>query len=269
MYNKQGFEEFLIEKELSQNTIDTYLRQMRICFETINEFNKKECLLYKQWLMSSDLAVKTINVKINACNRYSEYCMRKPFTIKGLKEQSKTFNSEIITKIEYDILICSLKKYKLYRQKAMIQFLSLTGARISEALCVKKSHIENGSLKIYNKGKSRTIFIPQRFIQENLELLNTLSEDDFLFSNKRTNKQLTSRGFACILKELSKIIEIEIEKLHAHSFRHFFAIQFMENGGDISLLADLLGHSNLSTTAIYTRLSQAQQKEKIESLVNW
>ena len=59
------------------------------------------------------------------------------------------------------------------------------------------------------------------------------------------------------------------EYMHPHAFRHFFAVNFLKNTGNVTLLADLLGHTNINTTMIYTRMSVQQQKNELENAITW
>lgn len=76
------------------------------------------------------------------------------------------------------------------------------------------------------------------------------------------------KSYANVLKSFSRY-GIPKEVLHPHSFRHFFAIEFLRRNQNVSLLADLLGHSTVNTTMIYLRMSQEQQKRMIDDAVVW
>ena len=90
----------------------------------------------------------------------------------------------------------------------------------------------------------------------------------YIIENKYGEK-MTTRGVASVINKAAKKAEIPKEVMHPHSFRHFFAKQFLNEKNDITLLGDLLGHSDISTTAIYTRLTAEEQKSEINKLVNW
>ena len=68
---------------------------------------------------------------------------------------------------------------------------------------------------------------------------------------------------------VAKKYDIREDVMHAHAFRHFFAIQSLNNGVDMSLLKDLLGHGSIDTTQIYTQLSSAEQKKRFNEAVKW
>ena len=80
---------------------------------------------------------------------------------------------------------------------------------------------------------------------------------------------MTPRGVYQQTKKYGRRYGIREEVLHPHSFRHMFAVQFLEKNKNLALLADLMGHENINTTAIYLRLSAEEQKKQIDKTVNW
>ena len=93
-------------------------------------------------------------------------------------------------------------------------------------------------------------------------------ESRYLFPN-RYGEQMTTRGVSQQMKKYGRRYGIREEVLHPHSFRHLFAIHFLEKNKNIALLADIMGHENMNTTAIYLRLSAEEQKKQIDNTVNW
>ena len=80
---------------------------------------------------------------------------------------------------------------------------------------------------------------------------------------------MTTGGVNSILKDFAKNYDIREDVLHALAFRHFFAIQSLNNGVDMSLLKDLLGHGSIDTTQIYTQLSSSEQRKRFNDAVTW
>lgn len=80
---------------------------------------------------------------------------------------------------------------------------------------------------------------------------------------------MTSRGVSSLLIKAAPKAGVPKEVMHPHSFRHFFAKEFLKQNNDITLLGDLLGHSDISTTAIYTRLTSEEQAQQINEVVGW
>lgn len=117
-------------------------------------------------------------------------------------------------------------------------------------------------METISKGsKFRRIYIPKEFQTELLKWIEKENIEDKLFC-------ITPRGISGTLKKIAEELNINTKKVHPHSFRHMFAINFLKNNKDITLLADLLGHANLDTTKIYLRRTEEEQKEIINS-INW
>ena len=97
---------------------------------------------------------------------------------------------------------------------------------------------------------------------------NDYGDDELLFKNK-WNARITSGGVSEMCRRYAKKYNLPREHMHPHAFRHFFAIQFLKNNNNISLLADMLGHSGINTTMIYLRQSKEEQNRQINEAVNW
>ena len=80
---------------------------------------------------------------------------------------------------------------------------------------------------------------------------------------------MTTHGVSQMLQNFAKRYGIDKKVMHPHSFRHFFAIHFLEQNGNLSLLADVMGHTSISTTAIYTRMTKEQQAMAVNNSVIW
>lgn len=101
-----------------------------------------------------------------------------------------------------------------------------------------------------------------------LPYLDSIEDRDVVMMNHK-GKPLTSRGVSERLQEFAKKYDIPKEVMHPHSFRHFFAMEFLKRNNNISFLADLLGHGSVNITQIYLRQSQEEQKSAIDKAVDW
>ena len=262
--NLEKFKEYLIQQELSTNTIDTYIRGVRIYFEKYKDVKPKTIILYKEWLKKL-FKPQTVNVRINGILSYCKF-VRKPVSIKGLKIQKTLSVENVITKDEFDTLINGLKQDNNYRGYWLIMYLAKTGARASEFVRLSKSGLLRGFDEMYTKGKIRRIYYPSTLINDSSNYFNNVN-NNLLFPSIQSNKQMTTRGLSGILQKYSKQYGIRKEVMHPHGFRHFYAKEFLKNGGDLALLSDLLGHEDLSTTAIYARNTTKEMSEKLSRLM--
>lgn len=264
MIDLKGFELFLKEEELAQNTIDSYMTTMRQYASRYDEINKTNAIEFKQSFMS--FKPKTVNAKITAVEKYSTY-IGEPIKIKRLKVQKISHVENVITKQQYKKLLKCLEAEKNYRWITNILVLAKTGARASEAIKITKGDVAKGYTDIYTKGKVRRIYIPKSLKDEIWENISELKDSDTVVCGKFG--KITTRGLSQQLINFAKRFDIPLKVMHPHSFRHFFAINFLERNKDIALLADLLGHSGVNTTMIYLRKSSEQQKKEIDKAVDW
>ena len=154
------------------------------------------------------------------------------------------------------------------RDLSIIDLLYSTGIRVSECASILISNInfKNNSIKILGKGKKERIVLfgdktkknLMRYInQENIQIDGYL----FISGNKKSkNNYITTRTIYNIVKKYIKFISSN-EKLGPHSLRHSFATHLLQTGSDLMAIKDLLGHSSLSSTQIYTHLDTQRMKE--------
>ena len=266
MIDFEGFKTYLYEEELAESTISTYLHGLKIYSEKFDDITKPNLIAFKKYLMEN-FKPKTINNRISAILRYCDY-KGISIKLKQVKEQKQTHVDNVISRKQYDTLINGLKNDKNYLWYVNITLIARTGMRISEALRVTKKDLISGSVIMYAKSHLRTIYFPQSMVDDIMPYLDEISDNDVIMRNYK-GQPITSRGVAGKLKDLGNLYGIPLEVMHPHSFRHFFAIEFLKRNNNISLLADILGHSNVNMTQIYLRQSQTQQKDAVDEAVNW
>ena len=262
----QGFEAYLIEKELSKSTKECYLRAVRQFFEYAETPEKINIINWKNLLLDS-LSPKTVNLYLSGVRKYCEY-KETYLSVKQVKIQRTTTVENVMTIGQYNKLIEGLKRDRADDWAMYYSILAKTGARISEFLKMKKSDLNAGFAEMHTKGKVRRILFPGVLLAEAKRHYKTLKSGEYLCRNKY-GAQMTARGFALMLKSHAKKYGIPEENAHPHSFRHLFAIEFLKRNKNISLLADLLGHSGVNTTMIYLRLSQEQQVDELNNAMDW
>lgn len=262
------FEEYLRGKELSDNTINAYMTSIREFFENHSEISKREGLVWKQELLNQGKKPQTVNVRINAYNSMCEMLHREESKCKTIKIHQSTAVGNVISEEDYKKLLQCLAEDKNWKWFYGIKLLSTTGARVSEYIRLQKKDFDRGYAEMWTKGKVRRIYIPKQFQDEAAAYYGNLNPDDFLIQN-RHGEQITTRGVAEMLQRLAARYGIDKKYMHPHSFRHLFAIEFLSRNNNLSLLADLMGHSSVATTAIYTRMTKEQQQAAIDEAVNW
>lgn len=267
MIDIAGFRNYLFEEELSQNTIKVYLTGLRQYSEQWDEITKPNLIAFKQSLIQKGLKPKTVNNRITAVLQYCKF-KEIPMRVKQIKEQRKTYIDNVITSEQVERLLKGLKADGNIVWYFNILLLSKTGMRISEARRVTKKDILKGSVTMPTKAHMRTIYFPKSLVDEMQEYLSAFGDDELVLRTIRS-KGVSKEAVNNRLKIFAEKYDIPREVMHAHSFRHFFAIEFLKRKNDIALLADILGHGSVNVTQIYLRQSQEQQKDAVDKAVNW
>ena len=152
------------------------------------------------------------------------------------------------------------------RNKAIFYMLFSTGLRVSELTALDRYiDTSKGEISIRGKGsKVRTVFISDdanKYLKGYLNKRDDVSEAMFVSKNKKGKEnRLTSRSIERIVKKTAISAGIS-KKVTPHTLRHAFATDLLQNGADIRSVQELLGHSNISTTQIYTHITNKRLKE--------
>lgn len=263
------FKKYLEKSNLSENTISSYIATIKMFNKIFGNINKKNLLAFKGYMIEN-YKPKTVNLRIQAINKYLIFINKKDLILKAIKIQQKTFLENVISTADYNYLKKSLKKDKEYEWYFLVRFLGATGARVSEIIQFKVEHVKIGYFDLYSKGgKMRRIYIPKLLINEAEAWLKSINKDSgFLFVN-RNGYKISTRGIALKLKGFAVKYGIDTKVVYPHSFRHRFAKNFLEKFNDISLLADLMGHDSIETTRIYLRRTSTEQKDIVDKIVTW
>ena len=269
----KNFTNWMRRNNYSDATMISYSKTIKEYQQKYKVLSKKALLAYRQYLIDN-YSPASVNQKIYAINKYLEYAHKKSLKLKGVKVQNKPFLENVITDNDYRYFCKrlhadeSMGARKVY---FIVKFIACTGARPSELVRFRVDHIETGWMDLYSKGgKIRRIYIPKRLRNAALKWLeDERIESGTIFKNKN-GQTITTRGINKLLKEYAgKYKGIPLETVYAYSFRHRYAINFIEKKGDLMLLADLMGHSSLEVTRRYTRMSSAEQYEAVCKIVTW
>ena len=261
------FKAWLREEELSENTINSYVFAVNDFFTKYPVISKANLILWKQEMLEKK-SPKTVNLRLCAIDRWIRFDGANVENVKRIRYQKQTTVENAMNFETYKRLIKCLEQEGNEKWIAYYKLLATTGARISEALNLTKADLEKGVAVMQTKGKVRRIYIPTRLKEECANVWGELEDGDFLISNKQGNK-MTSRGFASMMKKHASMYGLPLEKMHPHAFRHMFAIEFLKRNNNISLLADIMGHSGVNTTMIYTRRSEQEQRQAFNNAINW
>lgn len=263
------FEAHLRRGNLAENTIISYLWTVAYYQAHYDGLGTDNLLAYKGYLLER-FKPKTVNLRIQAINKYLEFFGKSNRQLKFVKVQQKNFLENVISNADYTFLKKSLKKDRNMEWYFVVWYLAATGARVSELVRIKVEHVEAGYFDLYTKGgKLRRLYIPKMLKLETQEWLKSLNRTSgFLFLN-RFGDRISTRGISQQLKNHAEKYRLDKKMVYPHSFRHRFAKNFLEKYNDIALLADLMGHESIETTRIYLRRTASEQQALIDKIVTW
>ena len=258
-------------KGYSKNTITSYKTDIKKYFEYINTKNKNyyEIEKYVQSLSKSKYAKSTVNRKIVSISSFFNWCInQKKLNIKDIK-QIKNIKTErklptILTSNYINNLLDTIptSTSKEIRDRTIIEILYSSGLRVSELTNLKVNDFKNNkSLKVLGNGnKVRILPMPDKsFNYMNLWISKYRSE----YKNEKSGNYifLGVRGGKISDREIQRIVNLRLGTF-PHSIRHTFATHLLDGGADLRVVQEMLGHTDPSTTQIYTHVSKKQLKEK-------
>ena len=284
--NKDAFKDYLqLEKKYSPHTVNAYLNDLGF-FESFNkiQFEQEniEQVNYSQirsWVVSlvdAGISNVSVNRKIASLKAFYKFLLRtKQIEINPLLKHKalktpKTLQIPFSEKELVNVLnlIQNPKGFEEIRDKLIIDLFYTTGIRRSELIQLKTYNVDlsNGTLKVLGKRNKERILPILPIIAEQLILyskekmqLETPVEEDYFFLTKKGLKLNDSFVYRLINVYFSQVSE-KVKK-SPHILRHTFATHLLNNGADLNSVKELLGHSSLASTQIYTHSSLSELKK--------
>lgn len=263
------FKRKLLEEEKSKSTIQKYMRDMKAFrkFAGKKEVTKDMVIQYKQYL-KENYKTASVNSMLAAVNRFLKEMEWYDCVVKVLKVQRQAFRSREreLTREEYFRLLETARAKNNMRLYLLMQTICSTGIRVSELPFITLEAARSGRASVSLKGKTRTVLLPKELCRK---LKSYAREKDIQKGSifiTRNGIPLDRSNILHDMKALCKEAEVDRSKVFPHNLRHLFACMFYKAERDLSRLADILGHSNVNTTRIYTCVSSEEQIRKIEKL---
>ena len=241
------------------------------------EIDEKDLIDYLKYLDDNDYETSTVARKIVSIKAFHSF-LEENYNISNISSRitSPKFYRrlpEVLTIEEVDSLLDIKTENAFdYRNKAMLELMYSSGLRVSElvGLQLKDIDFENRFVRCIGKGKKERV-IPigdyafdylKKYIEEYRPLLKKRYITEALFLNNH-GKEMTRQGFFLIIKKIAKEKGIE-KNITPHMLRHSFATHLLNNGADLRTIQEMLGHSNISTTQIYTNVDNNTLMENYE-----
>ena len=285
----------LLEKGLSQNTIDAYKNDLieftnfvkskeRKKQINILSINKQLVLDYYKTLNEKQFSKATLQRKYSSLNQFFKYLIKqkiiKQNPILSMRRQKKEFKlPKFLSVKEMEKLLSinnPIEGKKPLRDRLILEMLYSTGMRVSE-LCElplksvliqkKQNNSEYQFITIKGKGQKERI-VPLRddilpLLQEYIISI-TNKKQKYLFSSFGKKEHIDRRTIENIIKQTAMKAEIDPHKVSPHTMRHSFATHLLQKGLDIREIQELLGHTSINTTAIYAKINTNKAKEVLK-----
>ena len=272
----------LIDKKYSNETIESYMNDLYKYYQyviknnlNIDEIKRNDIMNYTKFLKAQQLSTNSINHNISVLRTFYKFLVVSNHFVTDPIDyiEPPRLRKSLPKVLSYDevktLLDIDLTDKYSYRNKAMLELMYATGLRVSELVNLKLNDLDLDMDLIRTLGKgSKERVIPigdyaVYFVKKYLvEYRNQFLKDntDYLFLNNH-GKKLTRQGFYKLVKELAVKKNIKTE-FSPHTLRHSFATHLLDRGADIVSIKEMLGHSSLSTTQIYTHISNQKLKDE-------
>lgn len=265
-----AFREFLREEEKSENTLRKYIRDVKAFANYVqNSAITKEIVIgYKQDLIDSGYAVRSINSMLAAVNRLLSFLGRYDLRVKPLKVQQQIFRPEEkeLTKAEYERLCRTAEKKHNERLSLILQTICGTGIRVSELQYITVEAARRGEAVVRCKAKTRSVFIVRELKQKLLRYAAEHNIQSGRIFITRTSRPIGRTNIWREMKALCEEAGVEPQKVFPHNLRHLFARVFYGLEKDIAKLADILGHTSINTTRIYIIGTGTEHRRRMERM---
>jgi integrase/recombinase XerD len=281
----QSFMHYLtVEKGLSKNTLESYKRDLKqfitylkqIHPGKIEETSRQNIVSYLMGLRVQGKATSTISRNMASIRAFYQFLIKDQIITSDPSIHLETPKIErrlpkVLSIAEVEELLQTPQSSTSFgqRDRAMLELLYATGIRVSEliSLTIEDVHLQMGFVKCLGKGSKERI-IPlgrvaiqslEQYIQVGRHRLNKSKRSKALFLNHHGNP-ISRQGFWKIIKKHAKDAGINKE-ITPHTVRHSFATHLLENGADLRSVQEMLGHSDISTTQIYTHVTKTRLKD--------
>lgn len=261
------FEAHLKEEEKSRATIEKYVRDVGRFVDFAGEgsvLTKETVIAYKRKI-AEKYAVSSANSMLAAVNSFLRFLNCHSCMVKAFKIQKAVFRSgeKELTREEYVRLVEAARRTGKRELCLVMQTLCATGIRISELPYITVESLHTRRAVVSLKGKTRLVLLPLELCLELKRYAKEKGRSSGSIFVTRSGRPMDRSNILHSMKKLCQEAEVEKSKVFPHNLRHLFAVTFYKIEKDICHLADLMGHSNINTTRLYTLISCEEQERRI------
>lgn len=267
--NLSEYENYLRSEERSTNTVTKYIRDLRTFFSYLEggEVRKEDVIRFKEHLLEQYAPV-SVNSMLAAVNGFLEWSGLPQMKVKPVKIQKSIFANpeKELTQEEYRRLVRAAEQKQNDRLSMLLQTMCATGIRVSEVCYITVEAVHMGRATVDCKGKTRIVFLPGELCRELSRYCKRKGIGSGVIFRTSGGKPLDRTNIWRDMKALCMAAHVKPGKVFPHNLRHLFARTYYRIEKDLSRLADLLGHSSVATTRIYTMESGRTHMRQLERM---
>ncbi len=266
----KGFADYLRNEERSSSTISKYVHDIKVFYTYLDGepvITKEKVIGYKEYL-GSRYQVSSANSMLAAVNKFLAWSGFNHCQVKSFKAQKQIFSdrSRELDQSDYKRLVATARKQGRNRLEMIMQTICGTGIRVGELSYITVEAVMKGEARVSGKGKRRIVFITSQLRTYLLKYCRKNQIKSGAVFVTRSGKQVDRSNIWTEMKRLCEEAGVDPQKVFPHNLRHLFARVCYRKKKDIVYLADILGHSSIDTTRIYTISSGQEHKKMLASL---
>lgn len=285
----ESFLQFLFwEKRLSDNTIVAYHQDVAFFLQFLTQvgchsLQDVDLGVLEQFVISEskkDLEKTSLARRISSLRTFFFFLVREKLVTENLAKLLDTPRiqrnlPEVLTleEVERLIAVCDPSLPRGLRDRAMLELLYSSGLRVSELVWLEFSHLDlsNRMVRLWGKGfKERVVPFGEKaqealiaYLERGRPVLLKRSQSNYIFVSDASGRPLTRQNVWTLIKRYARRAGIQ-KNITPHTFRHTFATHLLENGADLRIVQEFLGHSDITTTQIYTHVNRKVLREIYE-----
>lgn len=263
------FRKHLILEEKSRATVEKYIRDVKIFKEFISdsEVTKESVIEYKEYLQEQ-YSARSVNSMLASINSLFSFMDWHDVRVRAVRLQQQVFCSEEkeLTRDEYARLCRTAERRHNERLALILQTICGAGIRVSELEYITVEAVQRGEAMVRCKGKTRAVFIVKKLKRKLLRYAAAKNIKHGSIFITRTGRPVNRTNIWREMKSLCEEADVEPGKVFPHNLRHLFARVFYNIRKDIARLADILGHSSISTTRIYIISTGTEHRKCMENM---
>ena len=267
MKELEGFKEYMLERNLSHNTIDSYVSDIELFFEhtklAVIDVSRDHIKDFVKYLRDNNISVSSSNRKLSALKTFFKYCLMEDIIERNPTEliSGGKLEKRLPKILEVEDVDKFINSANSLRDRVIFEILFGAGIRREELIKiqVKDIHFSRGVMNIIGKGDKERIVPIYPAALDLIEQLVKSQSSEWLFPSAKVNGNHISK------RRLNEIVKSYADRLGfsgitPHKFRHSFGTVLYDNGADIKAIQDLMGHSSINTTNIYAQVSVSRNK---------